>query len=86
MTRPWLSSLMTEQMFGSGARISSKSFHVGYHQLYIFQSVDVSLLDDFFIGIGDINSTFLPKLEPLTAGSPTQTAARMFHSITSAYH
>ncbi|PFH49674.1 hypothetical protein AMATHDRAFT_147139 [Amanita thiersii Skay4041] len=27
---------------------------------------------DFFVGIGDINSTFLPKLEPLTAGSPTR--------------
>ncbi|KAF8628253.1 hypothetical protein AX15_004028 [Amanita polypyramis BW_CC] len=27
---------------------------------------------DFFVGIGDINSTFLPKLEPLTAGSPAQ--------------
>ncbi|KIL55051.1 hypothetical protein M378DRAFT_658431 [Amanita muscaria Koide BX008] len=28
---------------------------------------------DFFIGIGDINSSFLPKIEPLTAGSPAQT-------------
>jgi RNA polymerase II subunit A-like phosphatase len=25
--------------------------------------------DDFFVGIGDINSAFLPKLEPLTAAS-----------------
>ncbi|KAF8640572.1 hypothetical protein AX17_000234 [Amanita inopinata Kibby_2008] len=28
---------------------------------------------EFFVGIGDINSTFLPKLEPLTAGSSIQT-------------
>ncbi|KAK2461532.1 hypothetical protein APHAL10511_005995 [Amanita phalloides] len=27
---------------------------------------------DFFIGIGDINSSFLPKIEPLTAGSPAK--------------
>jgi len=26
--------------------------------------------DDFFVGIGDINSTFLPKIEPLTASTP----------------
>ncbi|KZP28980.1 hypothetical protein FIBSPDRAFT_947374 [Athelia psychrophila] len=25
---------------------------------------------DFFVGIGDINSTFLPKLDPITAGAP----------------
>ncbi|KAK7465542.1 CTD phosphatase Fcp1 [Stygiomarasmius scandens] len=25
---------------------------------------------DFFVGIGDINSTFLPKIEPLTASTP----------------
>lgn len=28
------------------------------------------LLDDFFVGIGDINSAFLPKLEPLTPAVP----------------
>lgn len=29
------------------------------------------ITDDFFVGIGDINSAFLPKLQPLTpAGSP----------------
>jgi hypothetical protein len=27
-------------------------------------------LDDFFVGIGDINSTFLPKVQPLTAVLP----------------
>jgi RNA polymerase II subunit A C-terminal domain phosphatase len=27
------------------------------------------ILDDFFVGIGDINSTFLPKLEPITAAT-----------------
>ncbi|THV06613.1 hypothetical protein K435DRAFT_815972 [Dendrothele bispora CBS 962.96] len=26
---------------------------------------------DFFVGIGDINSTFLPKIEPLTASTPS---------------
>ncbi|KAF7970876.1 hypothetical protein HWV62_22700 [Athelia sp. TMB] len=25
---------------------------------------------DFFVGIGDINSTFLPKVDPITAGAP----------------
>lgn len=28
------------------------------------------LLVDFFVGIGDINSTFLPKVEPLTVSTP----------------
>ncbi|KAF5392414.1 hypothetical protein D9757_002308 [Collybiopsis confluens] len=28
---------------------------------------------DFFVGIGDINSTFLPKVEPLTVSSPSNT-------------
>jgi RNA polymerase II subunit A-like phosphatase len=32
------------------------------------------LLDDFFVGIGDINSTFLPKLEPLTAATSPRPA------------
>lgn len=27
--------------------------------------------DDFFVGIGDINSTFLPKLDPLASNVPT---------------
>jgi RNA polymerase II subunit A-like phosphatase len=27
-----------------------------------------SALDDFFVGIGDINSAFLPKLDPILAG------------------
>lgn len=35
-----------------------------------------SSIDDFFIGIGDINSTFLPKLEPLT-GPPASTSKGM---------
>ncbi|KAJ3845307.1 hypothetical protein F5878DRAFT_689607 [Lentinula raphanica] len=28
---------------------------------------------DFFVGIGDINSTFLPKIEPLTVSTPPST-------------
>jgi RNA polymerase II subunit A-like phosphatase len=28
------------------------------------------IIDDFFVGIGDINSTFLPKVDPITAGPP----------------
>ena len=27
-------------------------------------------VDDFFVGIGDINSSFLPKVEPLTTSAP----------------
>ena len=30
-------------------------------------------IDDFFVGIGDINSTFLPKVDPITAGPPLPT-------------
>ena len=33
----------------------------------------ICILDDFFVGIGDINSAFLPKLEPLTPLLPTPT-------------
>lgn len=29
------------------------------------------ITDDFFVGIGDINSAFLPKINPLTAAVPT---------------
>lgn len=29
-------------------------------------------IDDFFVGIGDINSSFLPKIEPLTPAIPAQ--------------
>jgi RNA polymerase II subunit A-like phosphatase len=34
-----------------------------------FMVVLSNISDDFFVGIGDINSTFLPKLEPLTAAT-----------------
>ncbi|KAJ3750888.1 hypothetical protein DFH05DRAFT_1519055 [Lentinula detonsa] len=30
---------------------------------------------DFFVGIGDINSTFLPKVEPLTVSAPPSSAS-----------
>lgn len=30
------------------------------------------LIDDFFVGIGDINSAFLPKVDPLTPSTPSQ--------------
>lgn len=33
-------------------------------------SVLFSCADDFFVGIGDINSTFLPKIDPMIAGPP----------------
>jgi len=29
-----------------------------------------AIVDDFFVGIGDINSSFLPKIEPLTTAAP----------------
>ena len=32
----------------------------------------VVLVDDFFVGIGDINSAFLPKITPLTPSVPSQ--------------
>jgi len=31
-------------------------------------------VDDFFVGIGDINSTFLPKVDPLTPSVPPQSS------------
>ena len=67
-TSPWSSSSTTEPTSGpevcsSGAPISSKSCLVRYIlPLLSFANVPS---DDFFIGIGDINSSFLPKIPPL---------------------
>jgi RNA polymerase II subunit A C-terminal domain phosphatase len=75
LTHRWLSSLMTAPMFGNGAQIWSRSFHVRIP--FPFQ-VDPFLnmpTDDFFVGIGDINSTFLPKLDPSTSTVPQTSPA-----------
>ena len=59
---------MTVPTYGNGAQILSKSSPVCLSFLLLLYIVVLTyLLDDFFVGIGDINSTFLPKLEPLTA-------------------
>jgi hypothetical protein len=58
---------MIVQMFGSGVRTLSRSSHVRAAicvMHYEFLTCIVAL-DDFFVGIGDINSAFLPKIEPL---------------------
>jgi RNA polymerase II subunit A-like phosphatase len=34
------------------------------------RSILIFVIDDFFVGIGDINSSFLPKVDPITAGPP----------------
>lgn len=65
-------------MFGSGARTSSKSSHVRLQ--FVCLSVltfTVLVAVDFFVGIGDINSAFLPKLQPLAPdiSSPESTKA-----------
>lgn len=44
----------------------------------IYIVLDLTFLtDDFFIGIGDINSAFLPKINPLTAATPTPPPAKV---------
>jgi len=40
--------------------------------IYAHISNIVVLVDDFFVGIGDINSAFLPKITPLTPSVPSQ--------------
>lgn len=40
-----------------------------YMRIYLMFFV---LVDDFFVGIGDINSAFLPKVTPLTPSIPSQ--------------
>lgn len=60
---------MTVLMFGSGALISSKLFPVGLcFSTRTFSDLE-AFPDDFFVGIGDINSNFLPKIDPSTLAS-----------------
>lgn len=40
-----------------------------YMRIYL---MSIALADDFFVGIGDINSAFLPKVTPLTPSAPPQ--------------
>ena len=42
-----------------------------YQYVCIYLTFPV-LVDDFFVGIGDINSAFLPKITPLTPSIPSQ--------------
>lgn len=71
---------MTALTSGRIVPTSSKSFHVSPFQLqasfHEFKLTSRSL-DDFFVGIGDINASFLPKLpDPVgTAGAPPPKAA-----------
>lgn len=62
-------------MFGNGAQIWSKSSHVRtLSPLKIECFVNIPA-DDFFVGIGDINSAFLPKLDPSTSSIPQMPSA-----------
>jgi len=56
---------MIVQMFGSGVRTLSRSSHVRATICAIHYRSLTRISDDFFVGIGDINSAFLPKIEPL---------------------
>jgi RNA polymerase II subunit A-like phosphatase len=56
---------MIAQTSGNGVRISLKSFHVSHSVTLSRTFCSICPSDDFFVGIGDINSTFLPKVEPL---------------------
>jgi RNA polymerase II subunit A C-terminal domain phosphatase len=42
-----------------------------------------ALVDDFFVGIGDINSAFLPKVNPLTPSVPSQPPSPPANPVTS---
>jgi RNA polymerase II subunit A C-terminal domain phosphatase len=57
---------MIVQMCGNGVPILLKLFHVRILLLCSGYAVNVSA-DDFFVGIGDINSTFLPRLDSSTS-------------------
>lgn len=64
---------MTVLTYGSGVQILSKLYPVCLPLPFLLCSVVLTCLpDDFFVGIGDINSTFLPKLEPLTTATSPQ--------------
>ena len=71
MIHPWSSSSTIVQTYGNGALISSKSFLVSPFVSFCEIPDPRAPPDDFFVGIGDINSTFLPKVEPLL--TPTLT-------------
>lgn len=60
---------MIARMCGNGVLILLKSFHVRILFLSSGRVVNISP-DDFFVGIGDINSTFLPKLDASTSTIP----------------
>jgi RNA polymerase II subunit A C-terminal domain phosphatase len=59
---------MIAQMCGNGVPILLKLFHVSILFLCSGCVVNVSP-DDFFVGIGDINSTFLPRLDASTSAN-----------------
>jgi RNA polymerase II subunit A-like phosphatase len=63
---------MIAPMYGNGAQILSKSFRVSSLSSPQRSLSQAFISDDFFVGIGDINSTFLPKIEPLTLSPPPQ--------------
>ena len=65
---------MTELMCGSGVLTLSRSSLVSLFLMIWTRDPDFQL-DDFFVGIGDINSTFLPKLDPITSGTPLPTGS-----------
>ena len=64
---------MTARMYGNGVQTLSKSYLVRRSVALFLIGLDL-YLDDFFVGIGDINSTFLPKIEPLTAATSPRPA------------
>ena len=47
------------------------TIHSPCHYMRMYLTFFV-LVDDFFVGIGDINSAFLPKITPLTPSVPSQ--------------
>lgn len=58
------------QTYGVGTPTSSRSSHVivSPHSLRYGSLIHLfPLIDDFFVGIGDINSAFLPKADPSSA-------------------
>lgn len=71
---------MIVQTFGSGVQTLSKSSHV---RVVVLSSLKTHLTnflsqDDFFVGIGDINSAFLPKVELLAPAVPSPSLGESF--------
>lgn len=52
----------------------------------IYMHISDVFVDDFFVGIGDINSAFLPKITPFAPSIPSQPPSPSFDPVTPPPH